>query len=60
MMIQTVKKYLRRAVGQTTLTNTLLTKIESTVNSPPLTYVYDDVEGLSYSISPSHLNYEFT
>ena len=31
---------------------TLLTEI---VNSCPLNYVYDNVEGLSYSISPSHL-----
>ena len=60
-MVQTVKKCLRKAVGQATLTldqlQTLLTEIEAIVNSSPLTYAYDDAEGLSYTISPSHLLY---
>ena len=60
-MVQTVKKCLRKAVGQATLTldqlQTLLTEIEAIVNSRPLTYTYDDAEGLSYTISPSHLLY---
>ena len=60
-MVQTVKKCLRKAIGQATLTfdqlQTLLIEIEAIVNSRPLTYAYDDVEGLSYTISPSHLLY---
>ena len=60
-MVQTVKKCLRKAIGQATLTfdqlQTLLIEIEAIVNSRPLTYAYNDVEGLSYTISPSHLLY---
>ena len=49
------------AIGRSTLNydqlNTVLVKVETIVNSRPLTYVYDHVEGVSYSISPSHLLY---
>ena len=33
------------------------TGVESVVNSRPLTYVYDDVDGTSYALSPAHLIY---
>ena len=60
-MVQLVKRSLRKAIGRTTLTfdqlNTVLIEVESIVNSRPLTYIYDDVEGVSYPISPSHLVY---
>ena len=68
-MVQTVKKCLRKAIGQATLTlvhlQTLLTEIEAIVNSRPLTYTYDDAEGfeLHNFTLPSPLwpaNYEFT
>ena len=59
--MQLVKKSLRKAIGRTTLTfdqlNTVLIEVESIVNSRPLTYIYDDVKGVSYSISPSYLLY---
>ena len=35
--------------------STLLVEIESVVNSRPLTYVEDDQDRLSYTLSPSHL-----
>ena len=35
--------------------NTLLVEIESVVNSRPLTHVEDDQDGVSYTLSPSHL-----
>ena len=57
--MQLVKRCLRKAIGRSTLNydqlNTVLVEVEAIVNSRPLTYVYDDVEGVSYSISPSHL-----
>ena len=36
---------------------TLLVEIETTINNRPLTYVYDDVEGISYPLTPSQLIY---
>ena len=60
-MVQLVKRCLRKAVGRSTLTfdqlNTVLVEVEAIVNSRPLTYVYDDMEGVSYSVSSSHLFY---
>ena len=32
-------------------------EIEATVNTRPLTYMYDDVEGVSQSLTPAHLVY---
>jgi len=56
-----MKRCLRKAVGKSTLTfdqlNTVLVEVKSIVNSRPLKYMYDDIEGVSYSISPSHLLY---
>ena len=34
---------------------TLLVEIESTLNNGPITYVYDDEEGISYPPTPSCL-----
>jgi len=46
-------------VGRSTLSfdqlNTLLIEIEAIINSPPMTYVYSDSEGVNYALSPSHL-----
>ena len=60
-MVQLVKRSLRKVVGKTTLTfdelNTLLIEIEAIINSRPLTFVYDDCEGISYALTPSHLLY---
>ena len=59
--IQTVKKCLRKTIGRSTLNfdqlATLFTEIESVINSHPLTYVHDDSDGTSYTLSPSHLIY---
>ena len=60
-MVRSVKRCLKKVVGRTTLTfdelGTLLIEIESVVNSRPLTYVYDDQEGVSYALTPAHLIY---
>ena len=34
---------------------TILTEIEAEINSRPLTYVYDDSEGITYPLTPSQL-----
>lgn len=58
-LIQSVKRCMKKSLGRTTLSyeelNTLLVEIESVVNSRPLTYVEGDEDGVSYTLSPSHL-----
>ena len=60
-MVQTVKRSLRKAVGRAVLRfdelNTLLIEIESIINGRPLTYIFDDSEGISYPLTPAHLLY---
>ena len=60
-MVQTVKRSLRKVVGRAVLNfdelNTLLIEIESVINGRPLTFVYDDSEGISYALTPAHLLY---
>ena len=52
-----IKKVVGRAVLIFEELRTLLVEVEAVVNSGPLTYVYDDVDGVSYSLSPAHLMY---
>jgi len=60
-MVRSVKRCLKKIVGRTTLKfeelATLLIEIESVINARPLTYVYDDQEGISYALTPAHLIY---
>ena len=60
-MVQLVKRSLRKVIGKTTLRydelDTLLAEIEAIINCRPLTFVYDDSEGISYALTPSHLLY---
>ena len=55
-MVGTVKRCLRKVLGNAKLSfdelSTLLTEIECTVNSRPLTYQYNDLEE---ALTPSHL-----
>ena len=52
---------LRKVVGRSVLKfdelNTLIIEIESVINGRPLTFVYDDSEGISYALTPAHLLY---
>ena len=56
-MVKTVKQSLKKAIGRATLSydelSTILIEIESIINARPLTYVYDDIESVSYPLTPS-------
>eukprot|EP00794_Sanderia_malayensis_P015458 gene15458-biopygen12863 len=56
-MVQSVKRCARKVLGNAKLTfdelNTVLSEIENTLNSRPLTYSYDEIEG--QVLTPSHL-----
>jgi hypothetical protein len=60
-MVRSVKRCLKKAVGRASLSfgelRTLLVEIESTLNNRPLTFMYDDEQGISYALTPSHLIY---
>ena len=60
-MIQSVKCCLRKSLGRTSMNfeslRTLLIETEATINNQPLTYTYDDEEGVLYLLTPSHLIY---
>ena len=60
-MIRSVKRCIKKVVGQASLKfdelHTILVEIEEVINARPITYVYDDSEGISYSLTPSQLIY---
>ena len=60
-LVGSVKRCLKKTIGRSTLTfeemRTLLVEIESTLNNRPLTYVYDDTEGISQPLTPASLIY---
>ena len=53
--------FIRKTVGRSTLTfeemRTLLVEIECTLNNRPLTYLYDEIEGVSQPLTPADLIY---
>ena len=60
-LVRSVKRCLKKSVGRSLLTfeelRTLVVEIEATLNNRPLTYIYDDEEGLSYPLTPADLLY---
>ena len=58
-LIRSVKRCLIKTIGRAMLNydelHTILVEIEGVINTRPLTYVYDDNEGVSYPLTPSHL-----
>ena len=60
-LIKVTKECLKRVIGRSSLTfdelHTLLIEVESVINARPLTYIYDNSEGVSYPLTPSHLIY---
>ena len=63
-LVRCVKRCLKKIVGRALLSfeemRTLLIEIEGTLNNRPLTYVYDDEQGISYPLTPSSLIYSRT
>ena len=60
-LVRSVKRCLKKSVGRSLLTfeelRTLVVEIEATLDNRPLTYIYDDEEGLSYPLTPADLIY---
>ena len=60
-MVRTAKMVLKKVIGRSNLNYdelfTILTEVESIVNDRPITYAYDDVEAISWALSPSQLVY---
>ena len=60
-LVRSVKRCLRKVIGRAALNYeelvTLLIEIEGIINSRPITYVYDDTEGVSYPLTPAELSY---
>ena len=58
-LIRSVKRCLKKVIGRAYLTHmelsTILTEVEAVINCRPITYVYDDVDGISYPLTPSQL-----
>ena len=58
-LVRSVKRSLKKSLGRSSLTYdqlaTLIVEIEGIINSRPLTYLADDQDGISGSLSPSHL-----
>ena len=54
-MVEWIKKSVGRALLTFEQLRTLLTEVQAVVNNRPLTYVYDDIEGISYALWTAHL-----
>ena len=58
-LIRSTKRCLVKVVGRSLLSftelSTILVEIEAVINSRPLTYVFDDSDGISYPLTPSQL-----
>ena len=60
-MVGSVKRCLKKTVGRAYLSfeelRTVLMEVERTLNNRPLTYLYDDDEGVSQPLTPADLIY---
>ena len=60
-LVRSIKNCLRKTIGRSSLTfeelHTLLIKIEAILNNRPLTSIYDDENGVSFTLTPADLIY---
>ena len=60
-MVKSTKRCLKKVLGRTSLNfeelRTILVEVETTINNCPVTYMYNDSEGVSYPLTPSDLIY---
>ena len=60
-LVRSVKHCFKKVIGLASLKldelQTLLVEVECIINSRPITYVYDDTDGVTYPLTPSHLLY---
>ena len=60
-LVRSVKNCLKKVIGLASWKldelQTLLVEVECIINSRPITYVYDDTDGITYPLTPSHLLY---
>ena len=60
-MVQDIKRSLRKTTGPANLSfeelRTILVEVEGVINGQPLTHVENDKDGVTYTLSPSHLMY---
>lgn len=58
-LVRSVKRCLKKTIGRSSLTfeelRTLIVEIETTINNRPLTYIYDDTDGVTQPLTPSDL-----
>ena len=58
-LVRSTKRCLTKIIGRALLSYdelaTIITEVESVINSRPLTYVLDDSDGVSYPLTPSQL-----
>ena len=60
-LVKSIKRPLKKLLGRSILSlkelRTILVEIETVINSRPITYLYDDVDSISYPLTPSNLIY---
>lgn len=60
-LVKSTKRCLKKSVGKALLSyeemRTMLVEVEATLNNRPITYIYDDEEGVSFPLTPSCLIY---
>ena len=60
-LIRSIKRCIKKCIGRANLTweelSTLIVEVECIINSRPITYLCDDLDGVTTSLSPSHLIY---
>ena len=58
-LVQTVKRPFKKVIGRSCLSfeelSTILTEVECVVNARPIEYIYDDLDGVNFALTPSHL-----